>query len=233
MYSLAELAFAIWLVKRELVDVKEEKESWLKTAQGKLIEKILREPYEGDDYKAGIIFLVAIDYIEARSQRPDFDLVCSLLENFLPAMERWKEKWEVKDEYDVQSLLWLILRPSFANLTYEEYLPKFGRSSERYDIGIPELGLIIEAKYTRRSTDLQKIVEEIGKDVAQLQPQTIFQHIIAFIYDESCSTERHAWVKQTLESIPEVKSAIIVAAPAICRASKIKTQRKVKINKRK
>jgi len=54
-------------------------------------------------------------------------------------MERWKSQWLIENEYDVQSILWLLLRPYFEDLRYEENLAKLGRSGQRYDFGIPSL----------------------------------------------------------------------------------------------
>lgn len=216
--SVPELALMIWLAKREALIRGQERFQWLDKSQPVLIERLLTEPpYEVEDYKAAIIWGIATGYIKARSLYPSLDLITSLLVNFLPAMERWQKKWTIEDEYDVQAILWLILRSSFEDARYEEYLPKFGRSGQRYDIGIPSLGLIVEAKYVRAKSDFQKIVDEIGKDSAQLQPQSLFTAIVVFVYDNSCSVESHEWVRHTLESIALVKQAIIVPSPATSR----------------
>lgn len=216
-YSMPELALAIWLVKRGVLGIKDVTH-WLEEAQAELLHRLVTDPpYEAEDYKAAIIWEVAVSYVKTRSRLPTQDLVSSLLENFEAAMERWKSKWTIEDEYDVQSLLWLILRSSFSDIRYEEYLPKLGRRGQRYDIGIPQLGLIVEAKFIRQAGDFQKIVDEIGKDSAQLQPQTTFTGIIVFVYDKSCSVEHHDWARKTLESIALVRQAIIVCAPSMCR----------------
>lgn len=217
--SIAELVLAIWLAKRDILEVESwDRGEWLNDVHPKLVSRLIAEaPYEAKDYKAAIMWEVVCSYIEARSRYPTLDLVSALLQNFPAAMERWRSKWIVEDEYDVQSLLWLMLRTSFDELRYEENLPKLGRSGERYDIGIPQLGLIVEAKYARKASDFQKIVDDIGKDSVQLQPQSTFTSIIVFVYDESCSVEQHDWARRTLESIASVKRAIIVCAPSTCR----------------
>jgi len=217
--SVAELALTIWLVKREVVGIIGlDRSDWLEDAHSTLIQRLITEaPYEERSYKAAIIADTAMSYIKARSRYPSQDLVITVLQNFPAAMERWNSDWQVEDEYDVQSLLWLMLRAVFDDLHYEEYLPKLGRSGQRYDIGLPQLGLIVEAKYARAARDFQRIVDEIGKDSAQLQPQSIFTSIIVFVYDESCSVEQHDWACRTLESIALVRRAIIVCAPSTCR----------------
>jgi hypothetical protein len=217
--SIPELAFIIWLTGRGVLEVRDQDEiDWLDNANSSLIRRLLTETYcEERNYKAAVIWEVITSYVEARSRYPSLDFVSVVLQNFPAAMERWKSKWKVGDEYDVQSLLWLILRSVFDDVRYEECLPKMGRSGQRYDIGLPQLGLIVEAKYVREVRDFQRVVDDIGKDSAQLQPQSTFTSIVVFVYDESCSVEQHDWVHRTLESIALVKRAIIVCAPSACR----------------
>lgn len=217
--SISELALAVWLVKRNFLEIThQDAKLWLDEAQAMLIDCLLTSsPYEAADYKAALIWEVAASYIEGRSRHATPDLVVTLLQNFPAAMERWKSKWIIEDEYDVQSLLWLILCSYFSDLRYEEYLPKLGRSGHRYDIAIPQLNSIIEAKFVREKKDFQKIVEEVGRDSAQLQPQSAFTNLIVFVYDKGCSIEQHAWACQALESIALVTRAIIVCAPSMCR----------------
>jgi hypothetical protein len=231
--SVAELALAIWLVRREVPGIAiQDRGRWLDEAQQTLVSRLLTEaPYEAQDYKAALIWEVAVDYIEAKSAYPTGDHVTLFLQRFPAALERWRsKKWVVEDEYDIQAMLWLILRPHFDDLRYEEYLPKLGRSAERYDIGIPQLGLIVEAKYARQASDFQRIVEEIGKDAAQLQPQSTFTGILVFVYDESCSGEQHDWARQAMEKFAPVRKAIIVSAPSTCRRPAMEQPRRRRRN---
>ena len=134
-------------------------------------------------------------------------------------MERWKYQWPIENEYDVQSILWLMLRPYFEDLHYEENLAKLGRSGHRYDFGIPSLNTIVEVKYVRKKEDFQKIVNEVGLNSAQLLPQTDFRNIVVFAYDNSRSVEQHSWTVKALRSITFVKHAIIVSAPSNCKGT--------------
>lgn len=211
---------AIWLVRREVVKAPQpDRQQWLEAACNLLVSRFLREePYDVRDYKAAVLWQVLTSYIEAHTLAPSVSVLSAALRNFAPAMERWNEEWPTKDEYDVQDILWLMLRPYFDDLRYEEYLPKVGRSGHRYDIGIPQLLTVVEAKYIRKVGDFQKIVDEVGKDSAQLQPQSAFTRIVVFAYDETCSVEHHAWTRDALEQTALVHEAIIVPAPTVCRS---------------
>jgi hypothetical protein len=218
--SIAELAIAISLVRREIIKTPQpDRQQWLESACNLLVTRFLtEEPYEVQDYKVAVLWQVLTSYIEAHSFFPSTSVLSSALTNFAPAMERWNAEWLISDEYDVQDVLWLMLRPYFDDLRYEESLPKFGRSGHRYDIGIPQLGTVIEAKYIRKVGDFQKIVDEVGKDSAQLQTQSTFTRIVVFVYDETRSVEQHAWTRDALEQIALVQEAIIIAAPSNCRS---------------
>ncbi|MCL5950397.1 MAG: hypothetical protein M1132_01510 [Chloroflexi bacterium] len=220
--TLSELALSIWLVRHgvEISGVGNPSD-WLGSVQAEFLRRCLVEDLlPTRDEKAAIVLEALFNYLHTRSQYPRLDLVLSLLDNFEPAMERWKSSWPIKDEYDVQALLWLILRSSFDDLRYEEYLPKLGRSGQRYDIGIPPLSLVVEAKYARGKSDFQRFVDEISKDSAQLGTQAAFTGIVVFIYDQSCSVEQHAWAKGTIRKINLVKECVIVSAPSMCQPSK-------------
>lgn len=215
--SLPELALMAYLVRRDIVLVDgQDRNEWLDKAGRILLERLVAyPPYARDDYKAAIIWLAAIQYVEVRAVYPRLDLVSAVLAGFSASMERWRSKWTISDEYDVQALLWLLLRPYFDDLRYEEYLPKLGRSGHRYDIGLPTLGLLVEAKFIRKHADFQKIVDEVGKDAAQLQSQTLFTGFVVFVYDASRSSQNHEWTRRALEQLDKVRRAIIVSAPSV------------------
>jgi hypothetical protein len=217
--SLPELALSIWLARHEIGEWSSTKRSdWLQSAQVVFWERMLTEPpYETEDYKAALLWEVIVSYISTTPLVDSSARVSDMLSNFPAALERWKKDWKIEDEEDVQRLVFLILRTYFDDLRYEDNLPKLGRSGHRYDIGIPQLKLLIEIKFARKSSDFQRFVEEIGKDAAQIVTQTVFTGFTAFIYDPTCSTEHYAWIRQALLQYPQVKDVVIVCAPAVCR----------------
>lgn len=218
--SATGLAFDIWLARRfsGYLVYRELSSDWLEVSQSKLLEQCLLNDLQArDSWKAAILWYVISDYVHSRSQYPRLDLINSILSNFDAAMERWDSKWKIENEYDIQGMLWLVLRTVFDDLRYEESFPKLGRSGHRYDIAIPQLGLIIEVKYTRESSDFQKILDEVSKDAVQINTQTVYKDIIVFVYDESCSVEQYAWAKNAIESIDRIKGCVIKSAPSTAR----------------
>ncbi len=80
----------------------------------------------------------------------------------------WKEKsrrdaakpsrWQIDDEYDVQSLLWTVLYPIYREqLVDETYVAHWGNVQARVDLGIVKLKLIIEVKIARVPSTLTRL----------------------------------------------------------------------------
>jgi len=227
--SVTELAFDIWLARRytNYLVYRELSSDWLEVSQSKLLQECLLSDLQiRDSWKAAIVWCVISDYVYSRSQYPRLDLINSMLSNFEAAMERWDTKWKIENEYDIQGILWLILRTVFNDLRYEESFPKLGRRGHRDDIAVPQLGLIIEVKYTRKSGDFQKILDEVSKDAVQINTQAVYKDILVFVYDESCSVEQHSWAKNAIESIDHIKGCVIKSAPSTTRLPAKNTPKK-------
>jgi hypothetical protein len=216
-YSLYELSLVIWLIKRGVV-VNDKKE-WLEEASSQVLLLLLTEgiPDENEDFRHAILLDVVLDYVYSRSHLPSEEFLLRVLRGFEPAMERWQYKWIITDEYHIQAILWLMLRPYFEDIRYEENLPKVGRSGHRYDLGIPSLGKLVEVKYIRKKEDFQKIVHEVGIDAVQIKSQAQFREIIVFAFDETCAVENYAWTRKALLELDTVKEVVIVSAPSTTR----------------
>lgn len=144
--------------------------------------------------------------------------VSKILGNFPSGMKRWKfdenKKWLIEDEYDVQSILYLILRSYFVDIEYEDPTPKFGHGSSRLDLKIPQLKTIVEVKYARSSRDFAKIEDEIKIDASDYVQSTEYRKIIVFIYDSSSSVQDHETTKSAMKKIPNIEDVIIVSKPS-------------------
>ena len=148
----------------------------------------------------------------------------TVLSRFEAAMRRWRcddstvkqpIRWPVTAEREVQDILWLMLRPVFDDLVDEETLPKLGHSTYRADFGIPSLGMLIEVKYARKSSDFKEIEKQVLEDsVAYLNGVTAYKEIVVFIYDESASVQEHDTTATALRSINRISDVIIVSRPS-------------------
>jgi hypothetical protein len=148
----------------------------------------------------------------------------AVLGRFEAAMRRWRFdsdrlqkpiRWPITAEREVQDILWLILRSVFDDIVEEETLPKVGHSTYRADFGIPSLGVLIEVKYVRKSSDFKAIETEVMIDsVAYLHGVTAYREIVVFIYDESASVQEHDTTAIALRGIDSISDVIIVSRPS-------------------
>jgi hypothetical protein len=166
----------------------------------------------------------------------------TVLSRFEAAMRRWRNdddsvqhpiRWPVTAEREVQDILWLILRSVFDDIVEEETLPRLGHSTYRADFGIPSLGILIEVKYARKSSDFKEIEKQVLEDsVAYLNGVTAYKEIVVFIYDDSSSVQEHDATAAALRSVAHISDVIIVSkpsqlvSPALPRPPKIKPARR-------
>lgn len=85
----------------------------------------------------------------------------------------------IENEYDVQHLLYAVLRPLYPEIR-KEVAEDSGVGMIRSDLKIQPLSLIIETKCTRKSLSLKQLTEQIEADICHYQAE----HIWFYIYDK-------------------------------------------------
>ena len=90
------------------------------------------------------------------------------------------DRIKIGNEYDVQRVLYSLLRPIFPKVRMEVYSDA-GYNSVRYDLFIDEYSLAIEVKCTRDTMTKRKLSEELGSDAFHYKQDYIF----FFIFDKS------------------------------------------------
>lgn len=89
------------------------------------------------------------------------------------------QKLKIENEYDLQHLLYAILKPLYPDIR-KEVAADSGVGTIRSDLKIPSLETVIEAKCTRNSMNLKKLTEEIEADIVHYSEKCI----IFFVYDK-------------------------------------------------
>lgn len=90
------------------------------------------------------------------------------------------EQIKIKNEYDVQRILYSIVKPIFLDARLE-VVDDTGNGSVRYDITIEKFNIVIEVKCSRDSTTQKKLTEEIASDIYHYK----YSNIFFFVYDKS------------------------------------------------
>lgn len=124
------------------------------------------------------------------------------------------ETWNVQHEYHVQNLLWAILRPIFPDLRDEEWLESIGHRKPRADLAIPSLKLVIEVKFIRSPSDFSSKIREVAAAASMyVKEGSRFTQLVAFVWDDSRSTEEHEELRSGLSGLERVTDAVVVARP--------------------
>jgi REase_DpnII-MboI len=223
--SLYQFSFYDWMIRRNLnrnVIAPEE----LRQSRVRALELAATDLAFETAYQAALIWAAVeaslFHALDSAALAPSH--VAAVLRNFEAAMRRWRWdsddlshpiRWTIRQEREVQDILWLILRSYFDDVIDEETLPKFGHASYRIDFGIPSLGVIVEVKYAFERGDFKKIEKEILQDlVPYLSPSDRYRSVIVFIYDASASVQEHDMTRQSLLTAPGVVDVIIVSRPS-------------------
>lgn len=168
----------------------------------------------------------AMDFnLEAMSVR-DVGLV---LNNVSSVFQRWtwelaprgsaarstERKWHIDNEYHVQSLLYVVLKPILPALKEEEYLPSTGNYQPRADLCLLPLSLVIEVKYWRKGIKGNKMIEEIAADVTlYLKDESPYRHIVAVIWDDASRTQEHDEMIRGLKGLNGMSNVVILSRPS-------------------
>jgi hypothetical protein len=124
--------------------------------------------------------------------------------------------WPIESERHVQSLLWVALAPALSDLTWEPQLPAAGIVQPRPDFGLASLRMAIEVKIIRVARDFRTVTEGIAADASlYLTAQTPFERMVAFVWDQTRSVERHQTLVRGLKDLGGVVDAVVVPRPAL------------------
>lgn len=126
---------------------------------------------------------------ELGAERDRIALLMKLLNNLPVAMrmlrdrQRGKSPFEVEDEYDVQDLLFAILRSFFDDAKREEWTPAKAGSAKRIDILLPSIEVALEAKYVRSRNHAKHVADELRIDFECYHERPECKHLIAIVMD--------------------------------------------------
>jgi hypothetical protein len=182
-----------------------------------------------------IVRLVALQWIARKGAtllpgRIEPESVRAMVARLEHALKRWPweikaktarqgaepQKWDIQNEYHVQSLLWTVLAPVFSDLEDEEYLASLGFKHPRADLAIPSIRLIVEVKFTREGTNsaFAELTGQIASDsVLYLKQPSAFESILVVVWDDTASVHRHQEARDGMNSIPGILDTIILSRP--------------------
>jgi len=101
----------------------------------------------------------------------------------LGSSRRGRRRWQVADEYDVQTLLHGLLLLYFDDVRAEEWTPSRAGASARMDFLIPEHRIVVEAKMTRQGLGSRQVGDQLIADIERYQSHPSCRTLICLVYD--------------------------------------------------
>ena len=143
------------------------------------------------------IDLVILEDIEKKAISIKFmnlssiEVVLKVLNNFSNSIkrittDRYNDRGgiEIKDEYDVQDILFSLLKGFFLDLQRENPLIKQAGLSSRIDLHIPSEDIMVEVKMIKEADRNHKnYIHQLKEDIVNYSSNSNLKHLVFFTYD--------------------------------------------------
>jgi hypothetical protein len=131
--------------------------------------------------------LLSVKYIEYNAE----ELVRNILKNFSNAIKKIimgrrkdHDDFRIEDEYDVQDILYVILKSVFPSLRDEDPIPKVGAKSTKIDLILRNEEILIEVKMLKKKDKNEThLIEELKVDFESYHECKWLKKLFCFVYD--------------------------------------------------
>lgn len=131
--------------------------------------------------------LLELKYINLDSN----DLINHILNNFSNSIQKITKNrrkhhtnFSLNDEYDVQDILYVILKSVFPNLRDEDPIPKVGAKSTKIDLILRDENILIEVKMLKESDPNEtQFIEQLKIDIESYHQCAWLDKLFCFVYD--------------------------------------------------
>ncbi len=119
------------------------------------------------------------------------EVIRDILKNFSNAIQKIIKNrrkghpdFQIEDEYDVQDILYVILKSIFPTLRDEDPIPKVGAKSTKIDLIIREEKILIEVKMIKvKDANEMHFIEELKVDFESYHECQWLNKLFCFVYD--------------------------------------------------
>lgn len=122
---------------------------------------------------------------------------------------------DVGDEYDVQDLLYALLRIHFRDIRPEEWTPSYAGNSSRMDFLLKPEKLVIEVKMTRQSMSDKHLVDQLIIDRTRYESHPDCESLVCFVYDPDGRISNANAITSDLEQTPSELPVRVFIFPKI------------------
>ena len=155
--------------------------------------------------------------LKSKSEKP-LEILQKILSKFHPVVQKLRHRrskrptLDVKDEYDVQDLLYVLLAIDFDDIRPEELTPSYAGQSARMDFLLKKERIVVEVKMTRKGLADKEIGNQLIVDIERYKNHPDCDTLICFIYDPTSNIKNKRGLITDLEekSSNQLKVMVII-----------------------
>jgi hypothetical protein len=121
-----------------------------------------------------------------------------------------RETLTIKDEYDVQDLLYALLRIHFDDVRPEVWTPSYAGGSARMDFLLKNEQIVIEVKKTRDNLNDKEVGEQLIIDKVKYSEYQECKTLVCFVYDPEVKLTNPTGLANDLEKMSTDSLKILV-----------------------
>jgi len=111
-----------------------------------------------------------------------------------------RETIDIKDEYDVQDVLHVLLKLHFKDIRKEEWTPSYAGGASRMDFLLKDEQIVIEVKKTRNGIDDKELGKQLIIDKAKYTAHPNCKKLICFTSDPDGRIQNPKGIENDLNS---------------------------------
>lgn len=124
-----------------------------------------------------------------------------------------RQTLEVEDEYDVQDLLYALLRLEFEEIATEDWCPRYAAGAARTDYLLRNANIVIIAKKTRTGLTVRDLTEQIKIDFAHYSERADCRTVMCFVYDPEGRIGNPRRLESDLTTVSDTQTLEVVISP--------------------
>ena len=120
---------------------------------------------------------------------------------------------EIEDEYDVQDLLYALLRLEFEEVGNEDWCPSYGDGATRTSYLLYKERVVIVAKKTKTAVPTKELVEQVRIDSTHFSGRADCRTLVCFIYDPEGRVGNPRGLESDLTMVGDTFTLEVIIAP--------------------
>ena len=137
-----------------------------------------------EDFEKHLLEIKFISKSVEEVLRDVFDNFSNAIQKIIKDRRKGHSEFEIKDEYDVQDILYVIIKSFFPNMRDEDPIPKVGGKSTKIDLILREEKILIEVKMIKeKDSNETHFIEQLKVDFESYHKCIWLEKLFCFVYD--------------------------------------------------